>query len=112
MSTYTIVRVAVDEHLATTFAADERCHLVKLVALALPFDLDGFVGHLVLVQSSGIGPPPHDKSRVRFRGLDNSLLDVLVDRGLDGAHEPGPHVDPLCAEAQGRSQTLAVSESA
>ena len=34
-------------------------------------------------------------TRIRLCRSDNDVLDVLVDRGLDGAHEPGAHVNAL-----------------
>lgn len=47
-----------------------------------------------------------------FRGVDDGLLDVVVDRGFLRAHEACSHVDALGAERESGSQALAVCEAA
>lgn len=42
---------------------------------------------------------------------NNLLLDILVDRSLDGAHEPSAHVASLGAEGEGSSETTAVGDT-
>ncbi len=50
--------------------------------------------------------------RVALAGLDQRLLDVVVDRRLARAHEARAHVDALRTEAQGRRHAAAVADAA
>lgn len=89
----TILGISVDENLPPPLAADKRRDLGKLARLAPLLDLESLLGDLVAVQPGGVAPPPEDEGGVGFLGLDDGLLDVLVDGGFDGAEEAGAHVD-------------------
>lgn len=67
-------------------------NLGELARLTLLFDLERLVGHLVAVQTGGVLPSSEDQRGVGLLGLDDLLLDVVVDRGLNGAHEAGAHL--------------------
>lgn len=109
--TYTIVRVAVQEDLATTLAAHIRSNLAEVASLALLLNLQCFLGHLVGEQAGGVLPPAQNEGSVCLLGIDDSLLDLLVDGSLDSAHEASTHIDTLSAESKSSRKTLTISET-
>jgi hypothetical protein len=108
--TYTVVDVAVQEHLTASLAANKGRNLGKLARLALPLDLQRLLRHLVLEQSGGVLPPSQNKVGVVLVRRHNGLLDLLMDGRLNSAHEPRTHVDTFRTERQRRRKTLSVSE--
>lgn len=109
---HAVLRVAVDEDLAATLAADEGGHLGELASLALALDLEGVLGYLVAEQARGVAPAAQQQGGVGLLGLDDGLLDGAVHGCLLRAEEPGAHVDATGAEAEGRRKALAVGEPA
>lgn len=110
LRTYTIVNVAVQEHLAASLAANEGRNLGKLACLALPLDLQRLVRHLVLKQTGGVLPPSQNQVGVVLVRRHNGLLDFLMDGRLNSAHEPSTHVDTFRTERQRRRKTLSIRE--
>jgi hypothetical protein len=108
---YTMLLVAILEHLASTFTRDVWRNLLELARRALTLDLDRVGRDLVLEQPTGVFPPAQNELRVRLLRINNSLLDVLVDRGFDRAHETGTHVNALSSQGQRSGQTLPVRET-
>lgn len=111
MTTYTIVRVTVQEDLTTTLAAHIRSNLSKVASRALLLNLESVLGDLVSEQAGSVLPPTQHKSGIRLLRLNDSLLDILVDRSLDSAHEASTHVNTLGTESQRSGQTVAISET-
>lgn len=109
--TYTVVRITINEDLPAPLPADIGRDLCKLPGLALPLDLERLLCDLVLIQAGSVGPPAQHEGRVRLVGLDDLLLDVLVDGRLDRAHEARAHVDAARAEAERGREALAVGET-
>lgn len=91
--TYTVLWITIDEDLATPRTTDIRRNLSKLARGTLLLDLERLIRDLVPVQPRGVRPAPQYECRIRLLGADNLLLDVLVDRCLDGAHEARAHVN-------------------
>lgn len=110
-TTYTIVRVTVQEDLTTTLAAHIGSNLSKVTSCALLLNLKSVLGHLVSEQAGSVLPPTQHKSGISLLRLDDSLLNILVNRSLDGAHEASTHVNTLGTESQRSSQTVAISET-
>lgn len=108
----TVVWVTIDKDLTTALAANIWSNLGKIASRALLLDLQSVLGDLVREQAGSILPPAQNKRGIGLLGLDDSLLDILVNGSLDGAHEAGTHVDTLGAESQGSGQTIAVGETA
>lgn len=108
----TVLGVAVGEDLLAALAADKGGNLAELARLALALDLEGLLGDLVLEEAAGVAPAAEDEGGLVLVGLDNGLLDVLVEGRLDGAHEAGAHVDAGGAEAEGGGEAVAVGEAA
>lgn len=109
--TYTEINVTIDENLTTTLAADIGSNLAEVTSLALSLNLQGILGHLVREKTGSILPPTQDKGGISLLCLDDGLLHIMVNRGLNGAHESGTHVDTLSTKSQRSSQALAVGES-
>lgn len=109
--TYTVLWITIDKDLATPCTTDIRRNLSKLARSTLLLDLERLIRDLVPVQPRGIRPAPEYESRVGLLGSDNLLLDVLVDRCLDGAHEARAHVDTAGSKTQRRSEPLPVGEA-
>src|SRR6266498_3464656 len=107
---YPEVLVSINEHFSSSLPAHVRCHLLKLSSGALFLDLDRRLGNLVPKQPAGVSPPSQNQFRIRLLSINDSLLDILVDRRLNGAHEPRAHIDTLSTETQCSSETLAVGE--
>lgn len=103
--------VTIDKDLLAALSTNEGGDLCKFARLALLLDLESLEGDLVLVETTRVAPATQEEGSIRFLGLDNLFLDVLVDGGLDGAHEPGTHVDATSAEDKRSSETEAVSEA-
>jgi hypothetical protein len=112
METYAKVRVAVQEDLSPALPADVLGDLLELASRARLLDINSLQRDLVGEQTRRVLPAAQHKRRVRLLRIDNRLLDVLVDRRLDGAHEARAHVDTACAERQRSSETLAVGKAA
>lgn len=87
-----VLGVAVDKDLPAPLATDKGGNLGKLTRLALLLDFERLVCHLVAVQAGGVLPPPEDQCGVSLLGLDDLLLDVVVDGGFYCAHEAGAHL--------------------
>lgn len=111
MNTYTVIRISSDKNLSSPLTANIRLNLLKLACCTRLLDLRRRSSDLVLEQPTRVLPPSQHKLCVILRGLDNRLLDVDVDRRLNGTHEPGAHVDTLSSQAQRRSETLSICES-
>ena len=112
-STYTKVLVAVDEYLSATLTTNVRANaaLCKVAGGIGLLQSDCLLRNLVREQSRGVPPLPHDELSVVLRRLGDGDLDVVVDRGLDRAHEASAHVDALGTESERCSETLAVGEA-
>jgi hypothetical protein len=106
------IRVPVDEHLPPALARHIRRHLLELPRCALPLDLQRALRDLILEQAGRVGPPSQHERRVDLARVDDRLLDILVNGGLNRGHEPSPHVDALGAERQRGSEALPVGEAA
>ena len=109
--TYSTLNVTADQNLPALGATHHGRDLRKLASLACRFNLDRLGRHLIGVHPARVLPPPEDQSSLMFVTVDNSLLDVQMDRGLHRAHEASAHVDPSSTEAQGRHQSIAICES-
>ena len=108
--TYAKVLVAVQEHLSASLSTDVFGDLLELARRASLFDIHSLERDLVRKESRGVLPPPEYERSVRFLRIDNGLLDVVVDRRLDGAHEPRSHVDTTRSESKRSSQSLTICE--
>ena len=109
---YAVLRVAIQENLAAPLPAHVGSDLGEFARRALLLDLESLLGHLVAVQASGVAPAPEQESRVSLVRLDDLLLDLDVDRSLDGAQEAGTHVDTARAETQSCGEPLPIGEAA
>lgn len=103
--------VTVDEYLLSSLAADEMGNLAELARRALALNLEGLLGNLVLEKTAGVAPAAEQQGGICLLGLDNLVLDVLVNGSLHGAHEACAHVDTTGAEGQSSSETPAVGET-
>lgn len=110
--TYAIVRVAVQEDLATALAADIRANLAEITGRALAFNLQCILSDLVGKQTGGVLPTTQDEGGIGLLRINDSLLDLLVNGSLYGAHETGTHVNTFGTESQGSGKTLAIGEAA
>lgn len=109
---YAKVLVTIDEHLPSTLSAHVLGNLLELASWAGLLDRNGRLRDLVGEKARGIPPPPEDELGICLLCIDDSLLDVLVDGGLDGSHEAGAHVDTAGTKGERGSETIAVSEAA
>lgn len=107
-----MIHIPIDEDLPAPLPRNVRSNLFELAGRGGPLDLHGLLGDLVAVEPGGVAPAAQDEFGIRLLGLDDLLLDILVDGRLDGAHEAGAHVDALGAQADRRGETLAVREPA
>lgn len=111
MDTYTIIRVSVEENLPSPLPADIRPHSLKLLRSRIILNLIRLTGNLILEQPARIPPLAQNQLRVRLLRLDNALLDIMMDRRFERAHESRAHVDAFGAEVDSGRETLAVAEA-
>ena len=109
--TYSIVWVAIKEDLSSSLAANKSTNGLKLLRLRLVLNLIRLIRDLVLEQSARIPPLPQHKSSISLLRLDNALLDVVMDRCLNRAHESCTHIDSLCTQVDRSSETLTITEA-
>jgi hypothetical protein len=111
-ATYAIFLVAVDKDLSSSLSRHVRRDLFEFARRALTLDLQRIRSDLVLKHTARVRPPAQHKLGIRLLRLNNSFLDVIVNRRLNSAHEARAHVDSLSTQAQSSSETLAISEPA
>jgi len=85
--------------LASSLSTNVRRDLFELAGRALLLHLDGFHRDLVLEEPGRIFPSPQNELGICLLSLNDSLLDLVVDRRLHGTHEASAHVDALGSQA-------------
>src|SRR5277367_4457407 len=105
------MNISSDKYFSAPFTADIRRHLLELAGSALLLYLYSLLCDLVLVQSAGVSPSSQDQFRICLLRPHNLFLDILVDWGLDCAHESSTHINSLSTETQRRSKALTVREA-
>ena len=105
------ILVSIQKDLPSPLPRHQGPHLLEFTRRAGLLDPCGLGRDAVLEQPARVLPAAQHELRVRLRGVDDGLLDVVVDGGLERAHEARAHVDALGAQGQGRGQTLAVGEA-
>src|ERR1700682_5044109 len=91
------------EDLAATHAGDEVFDVLEWTAAFQ--DLHHLARHRITGDPRGVVQCPEDQFGAALVAGDDRVLDVLVDRGLGGAHEPRSHVDAVGAQRQRGHQT-------
>lgn len=109
---YPVVNIAIQEHLATTLAADKRGDLGELASRALLLNLQRLLSDFVRKQTRRIPPATQHQRRIRLLGTDDGLLDLMMNRRFKRTHEPSTHIDTLRAKRQRRSEAMTIRETA
>mmetsp|Transcript_22189 Transcript_22189/g.44509 ORF Transcript_22189/g.44509 Transcript_22189/m.44509 type:complete len:339 (-) Transcript_22189:176-1192(-) len=99
------------ERLPVILSTDQMAEGHEITRL-LFLDFLHLLGNTVLVHPFRIAHRTHHQGSGLFIALDESLLDVVMDRCLLSGHEPGSHVETLGTESQGSSELRAVRASA
>ena len=105
------ILIPIHKHLSPPLPTHQRAHLLELPRRTLLLDLHRLIRNLILEQPARVLPPAQHQLRVRLLRIHNRLLDILMDRRLDRAHEPRPHVDPLGPKRQRRRQPLPIRKT-